>query len=1239
MKKSKVLIGCLSLVALLGLSAVTTSCGGEKPSPTPDPDNPTPSPVEDSYKISLTSASNLTLEVGNSGDVSFDLYKNNEKDNSLAFEYEVSSDVISFDVTTKKVQALKKGKATLSLWIKDHKDSGVVTVNVNVVEYFFSRDIQRGEINLSKEEQGNVTILGGQATLVAKKADVNFIFKATITLPDSVSIGNNQSFGVGSFLNNGDNALWFGAQNIDGNNDGIYANYIRNFYNGWGSATTDQIQTGYEAMNVGNVLKFEIVRKGSEYAYSINGYHGKYTDTTANELPSYPGIYSQEIAFNVSEYSVDYNVDNVKNAYDGYASKTIGSISINEKDKTRLLRGYSYNYTAKAYPDYSAATAKVLFSLDKTNMTAGQDSTIITEDGRLTIGADASGKLKVIASNEDKSVKDELEVTILEVPDTKENDLLKATGGVDLTSDGTLIFPEEMINVDGVGDEGNYKSTEYSAVLKNTYSKDLSVEFEVSDYKTEAEYPKLQVALGSGQNNFYVVYKKDGTCRIEAFAGGVFQNGTYSKGWFNSNSFENFDRNSAHKFKIQVLSNGTYEVYQDGNKLSFSMDGNSATLRRDFETYAADSNIKFATKGVSAKVSNIVVNNGTTEELPKYWSYNNNASYNDRSDSYQLRFTDLGWNNKDRYASRILLTEKLKANFALDYDLEFSDAASDTKLVLKIGNYEYQVNNKLVSDNPRIDGYLFAGGWNGRDVNVTNKNNLLLNHVRFERNEGKVRFIVNDTLVGESEYSEGDYIEFYAFNQDSAYANQTATIKNLKVSDYSKMDLYDFAINGVTKRELSEGKSDVVEITTKKNGVDVENPTLKYEVSDKTILSYDKTTNSVIALKKGAAELVVTWVEANKSIKISYEVTERPTESSLLKVNGGVLLDGENNLIFTEENNGVNGVGDESKYEDNNYSANFKEKVKGDFEVEFKVSDYKVKEGVQYPKLMLSLGGTHNQFYIAYKPNGEYRVETFTNFINSTEDNSYSNGGAWVNSENFKDFDVNAEHTYKISVVDGVYHLYMDGKELNMNLDGTPKLIARSYEDYVSETPIRISTNGVSCKVKDIKLTKTGNIKNFYSYNKTNVTDITENGFKLRACNSGWDNKDRYINRVMLTKSVEENVTMSFNLKASAALIDGKFMIDLGGNTVMVNYKTDKISANVNGVGNDWQDVRAEGATYQDLKVKIVRNNGKIIVYINDVELRNFDGAQTGGLVAFSIFNADAAFKDAVIELSNLVIE
>lgn len=1234
MKKAKVLIGCLTLVALPGLNGLT-SCNNSD-----GPDVPTPpAPVEDTYKITLTSSANLTLEVGNSGDVAFDLFKNDEKDNSLSFEYEVSNDSIAFDATTKKVQALKKGKGVLTIWVKDHKESGTISINVNVVEYFFSREIQRGEINLSKEEQGSVTILGGQATLVAKKADVNFIFKATITLPETATIGTSQSFGIGSFLDNGDHALWFGAKNKDGENDGIYANYIRNFYPGWGSAAVDTIQTGYESMNVGNVLNFEIIRNGSNYAYSINGYHGKYTDTTGTEAPTYPGIYSQEIAFSVSQFSVDYNVENVENAYKGYDTKTIGSISINEKTKTRLLRGFTYNFTAKAYPDYSANDAKIVFSLDKKDMTSGADSTSITENGALTLGNDAAGKLKVIASNEDKTVKDELEITILETPDLKENDLLKVTGGVDLNDDGTVIFPEEMINVDGVGSEDNYLTTDYSAVLKNTYSKDFNIEFEVSDYKTTATFPKLQVALGGGRNNFYVVYKPDGTCRIEAFAGGVFQNGKYQKGWFNSNTFTDFDKNLAHKFKIEVASDGTYSLYQDGNKLTFSMDGNSAILKRDYETYIADSNVKFATKGVSAKVSNITINNGTTTDLPKYWKYNDNVTYNEESNELVLRMTDLGWANKDNYGNRVISTSKLNDNFAIDYDVEFSDAAKDSKLVLKIGNYEYQVNNKLASENPRIEGYLFKNGWNGKDTTVTNNANPLLNHVRLERNNGHIRFIINDTLIGESDYQEGDHIEFYAFNGDSEFANQTATIKNLSVNEYSMMNLYEFKVDGDNTRTINASKTDVVNLITQINGADVTDATFTYKIEDNQIISYDPNTKTVTGLKVGTTNLSITWVEANKTIDITYIITERPTESNLLRVNGGVLLEGENGLIFPTEHNGVNGVGNETGYEDNSYSANFKEKVKGDFEVEFTVSDYKVKEDVQYPKLMISLGGSHNQFYIAYNPNGEYRVETFTNFVNVTEDNSYSTGGSWVNSDNFTNFDPNGTHTYKISVVNGIYHIYMDGNELNMNINGTKKSIARRIEDYTTETPIRMSTNGVSCKVSDIKVTKLANTNKYYYFNNSNVTDVTDTGFKLKALSSSWSNKDKWLNRIALTNLVSENVTMTFNLKASGPMKDGKFMIELGGNTVMINFKNPNITANVNGIGHEWAEAPATGATYDNINAKIVRNNGNIKVYINDALIRDFDNCGAGGLVIFSVFNEDVSTQDVVIELSNLEIK
>ncbi|GEM_PF-5485033 len=434
--------------------------------------------------------------------------------------------------------------------------------------------------------------------------------------------------------------------------------------------------------------------------------------------------------------------------------------------------------------------------------------------------------------------------------------------------------------------------------------------------------------------------------------------------------------------------------------------------------------------------------------------------------------------------------------------------------------------------------------------------------------------------------------------------------------------------------KIETGATSVVSFEMYKNEILDNELDFEFEVSNDSI-TFDKETKAITGSKVGDASLNL-WIKDHKDsgiITVNVNVIE-----ALFDVSGGVIKESDGTLVFPEEKNSVNGVGNETAYEENEYSAKLKKTVKGDFDLEFKVSDYKVKEGVAYPKLMISLGGSHNQFYVAYKPNGEYRVETFTNFINSTENYSYNYGGAWVNSNNFENFDTNAEHTYKISVEGGLYHLYMDGNELSMNLDGTTKLIARSFSDYTSELPVRISTNGVSAKVSDIKVTQKESSKAFYYLNDTYIKDVTTNGFKLIAAQGGWNNKDQDINRISLLKKVDNNVALTFKLKASKTMTDGKFMAELGGNIVMVNYKNDVISCNINGIGHDWDDVAANGATYNELTVKIIRNEGNIKAYINDIELRNYDNAQSGDYVKFSIFNEAEADKDVTIELSDLSI-
>lgn len=1504
MKKKVIgLLACVVAAASLAAGCANSSGGGggnENPSQGGEEQQ------QDAYAIRISGAYVNTMDIGEETELSWKVTKNGAEVDGEEALVNLVGDSVSYDAETGKIKAVKKGTTTVTVTLKNNPDVSSTPVTYKVMDYFFARgDLSRGTVNFTNEENNEISIVNGQATALVKKPSTHFKFNCKINLPDNFASVQSQSFGIGSFIDNGDSAIWFGLRNETGDNNNTFGLYLRNFYNGWGNATADRIEAGYGSVKTGNTIEFEIIRDGADYYYDINGCHGKYTDNTDYDKPTYPGIYSQELAFSVTDFTVTYDEDEIAAAAGAYSDKPVGAVVINESNARRLLRGFSYNFTASVYPSYS--TGEIVWELDKSGLTAGADNTTVT-DGLLHIADDAAGTVLLICKS--GNVEDSLQISVLEEPDDAENDIVKVTGGVQLDEDGTVIFPEALSDIAGFSSETEYNTNEYSALLKQNVSKDFSVEFTVSDYKVGSGvgYPKLQVSLGYKSNNFYIAYY-DGYARIETYTYAVYEDGKVWEGWHNSNNFENFDKNAPHTFKISVNEQGEYTVYLDGSPLTFTAfsTGESVRLLRNYEAYSQSLPVRIATgRGVSAKISGITVTDGTAASVPEFWKYNNNTVINENG--FTTTFTDASWDTRDRYVTRVIATTPADKNCTVEFDVEFSDAMTDAKFVLKTGNWEYHVNNTLAAGNGSISGYIYKNSWGGSNVDATNTAlvDMLKAHVRLERNGGAVRLIVNGVVIGEANGADNSsLIEFYAFNGNSSEKDYTVTVSNINIGEYQRLsDLYEIVLTGNAVRELDVDDSDNVIFETQCDGTAVNDCEYDYTVSDGGVISFDEATGKVTALAEGVATLTVTlrghdearplvitynisdyffnktvirgevdvsdeangsvtvnggqatlvakksdtywvfsatltldaydggesvgigsfvdngdhalWVgikngnngtyeigsrdffggwagteanlftgcamavdgvvtidalivrngntyyyciggymgiltadyanatypgvysqtkpmtvsgfevaygqeealkkiaelgktavtsvsinqkgenqltagssysytatktpsfseeqlvwnvdtslltagsatvdngtltlssdavgvvtvkvsNASGTVEDSLEITvtekPRPTENDLLTVSGGVLLDEDGTLTFHESYKDVNGVGDETAYVANDYSANFKQTVKGDFSIEFTVSDYKAY--AEYPKLMISLGGVHNQFYVAYKNNGEYRVETFTNTVNSF--NSYWQGGSWCNSANFTDFDKDAAHTYKIECVNGIYHVYMDGTELAFNVDGAAHGMARRVEDYTSECPIRISTNGVSCKVSDIRLTR-GEVADWFYTNTSNVTGVSENGFTLKSgsANYSWDKKDNYINRIVYTAGVAANCTVEYDLTLSGTMQDGKFITIIGGKSVMINDANGAISCNVNDVGYDWAaDSVASADVY---KVKIVRADDNIKVYINGTLIKDYNSAGSDGGLEFWVFNNTAGEEDISATVTNLTV-
>ena len=1279
----------LTLIASLALASTmfaAAACTGNTDNPGGDDSGDNPPPVtQDTYDITIGGGgSSRALTVGESATVSWTVTRNDVTVTDEPVTVTVSDDaIISWDDEANTVTALAEGSATLTVTLDNHTDvSASVTYNVtDEADYFFSRDIQRGNVNLNNEESGSVSILGGQATIVAKDAGTQYVFRATITIPSSVTVGTSQSFGIGSFVNNGDNALWFGLRNDDGANDGLYSVYQRNFYNGWGSATTDGIVNGYESCDVGSEIEFEIVRDGKNYYYSIGGYYGSYTDNTGYEEATYPGIYSQEIAFNVTDFSVTYDAEEVAEVAAGYADKGVAAVVINETT-SRLLRGETYQFTVTTYPE-TEGDETITWSLDKTGMTAGADGTTVSSTGALTLAADAEGTVTLIAACGDRS--DSLEITILTVSDDDENDQLTVSGGVVLNDDGSITFPESMINVDGVVDETDYADADYSAVLKQEVTTDFSIEFTVSGYQTTAEYPKLQIALGEGSNNFYVVYKPDGTCRIEAYAGGVFTNGTYSHGWFNSNSFTNFDPTEEHTFCIPVAEDGTYTVMVDETELTFNMDGNEAILKRDYNAFSTEQPVKIATKGVAATVSNIKVTNGGAIDYPAFWSYNSNTT-DITENGFTMRLTSLGWQTRDNYGNRIISTTALPADFAMEFDLEFSEANDDSKFVIRIGNWEYHINNKLTTG--VLEGSIYKGAFG---ANITVPDATLSVHVRLERQGDAVRFIINDTVIEDvtSGADTSTLLEFYAYNANADYTNETATVSNLEIGEYSRADIgqesdWTYSDNGnitnVTENGFTlradddgwnNGDQNINKITaTAAYAGDIE---IEFDLAFSAAM-----TDGKFIIELGGQRVMINNINGMITANIiNYDRDKEEIAGALysgLKVR--IVRIGENISLYVNDSadpvrTGTGTVG--------NTSVLF---------FLFNSTAEDADATVTVSNLTISAYESEEDWL--YTDNGNVTNVTETGFTIRANDQGWANEEQSLNEvTSVAAFEGDAELSFDLAfsgnMSDGKFVVMIGGTRVMINnklgAGGNISVtVNKSGEDW-SESDAGI--DGLSMNVRIVRvgtvlevyindvLKKTASCEattslSFFVFNQAaedaevtatvsdltmgayepeetwsyvdngNITNVTDNGFTLRADDDGWNNGDNNVNKITATEAYEGDIEIEFTLSFSGTMGDGKFIIELGGQRVMINNKNGAISSNI----IDFNEAASDDASYTGLKVRIVRAGDTISLYINDgtEPVRTNSGTASNSSVSFWLFNSSADDVDVTATVSNLTI-
>lgn len=1287
------------------------NCGEKMPEDEP--------PQDDAYEISISGNTSVDLDVGASQKLEWSVYKNGSVVTNEKVNVTLNNDNVSYNEQTQMLTGVKKGQTTVTLTLERDEDVKK-TLRVTVRNFFFNHEMNRGSWNSALEDNETnpkISVIGGQAAIPVKNSATQFVFKYTLDMA-ATDVATNQSFGIASYIPKsgevGDNAMWFGLRGTGVR--GVFGLYVKQFYPGWGvEGGYEAIPTGYANLGTGFTdVEFVIIRDGLDYYCSIGGYYYKYTvsDSSYEDVESYAGIYSQELAFDVSKYSYSSEQADVDAAIEEYyTNRGVAVISINETYQNEMVKGESTTFTAAAYPTDRAAGVNLVWTVDKAEMTAG-DATVTGSGGSATLALseDAAGYVTLVCATEDGDVEQRLRIEILEHSLNGENDYVNTYGGVLIGGEGenyTLTFPESRINKNGISlaggnDEEIYRQTNYCAVFKTNPSKDYTVEFKFSNYRANTNTPKLQVSLGADKNNFYLVYNNAGQFRVESFTQGTESNGFTTATWHNTQWINNFNPSAPHSFKLTVSDRGVYNVYIDGTIYPFYATdaqqqlANQTTVVRQYANYDRALPVKLATSGCSVELSEIKITDGTHESIEHtFWSMHQSYTFQGEDGFTMVTpvITDPnadGWQYGQWSDYKMYYTGALDdGGYALEYDVNFGDLMNDAKFVMRVGSeencgnansgaYELQFTSK-----PSGVGLTLrrGGNWQDGKLKIDPTDNLKIK-VRVELKGGNLRVIANGRIIFNENHpankiADNANIEFYMFNKtaddvwSTSNPNKYAKLSHFTVegSDFTAADVYE--LNSTVDNNIlvvfAGGTGDPIPVQIKHNGQVIsanDEYTLTYTLDGDDADKFELSENGTIKGKSSAA-LGTYDATVTVSLKKGEEVIDtmdfivtfinKPTTNNFVEVTGGVILDTEGDddenysITFPESRIGTNGIGNEARYEENAYSANLKQKVQGDTTVEFTVSNL-VTQG-ESPKLMVSLGGEHNQLYFVYKTGVGFRLEVVIPRVN-TGHGIWEDDG-WLTSDWQSDFNPSVPNTFKIELKGGKYTVYRKvGDSYNAIIVGEngnfgSHTMAASYESYMAEKPVRISTSNSACVVSGIKIT-TGTFAPYYS--TTSVVNYTDGKLVINALREGWNNEGGQQKgnpdktRARYTAGYADGKTLEFDLDFNKAMRDGKFAVNIAGvNLYIENKLADNGKINLCGNG-DWGDrsttINDTDGVYK-LHVKVVRNgNGISINVTGGASEMNFetsgDNISGNDSLYFWIFNQDD--DGAAVTVSNLSI-
>lgn len=1026
---------------------------------------------------------------------------------------------------------------------------------------------------------------GSQYFLGVLEGGVKYVFKTKLTIPASSALGS-QTVGVTHDLDRNNAGLWFGINSPDGANGGNYRIYIKNFYGGW--AGQDFVKyTNVEFSS--DTVDVITVRDGSNFWFSIDGYCGTFTlpaqgdkNYISAETQTWAGIFSQERRLTATDFSYSTEAEAVEQAK-AVCESPVARFEITNSGVNKLVKGTTFTYSAKVIASNPANIPAVEWSLDKSAMTSGADGTTIT-DGTLSLAADAAGTVTVIAECGGKQVRIPVEILSHSLAD--ENETVAVDGGVVLGDDGTVAFTEEFNYNNTTLNDTDYTDIYYSAKLKNPVRGDFEFAFTLTDMQS-ASTPAFLVSLGNSFGNF--IFTSNSVSIKTQFVNPA------DKSLEQGAVTATFAAADALNVVISVVG-GHYKVTVNGVELDFA----GKALVRRIEDYTASRPVLFTTgAGTSVKVSQIAI---TDKSDAEYVVLNDNTTLvSGGIQSAMIPAKNGSWVGKDKGVSTTFWGDLLPAgDYTVAMDVKFSAPMSDAKLGIQIGNWEYHVNNKIASQSV-IHGQLYAGSWGdapNKNSGITTINSAF--KVTIKKINGTAYFYIGSTLIAEHANAPADRIlKLWTFDDGSTPAGETVTVTNLTVTDSAAIVTLtgDGAVqvgsSATYKVTVLGGNENDVVWSLNKDGL----------TSGADGTTFDAATRTLTFANDAQGFVVITATLNGVVAELTVTASDQPADqnTSLAESKGGVKQDVANGkLIFDDA--AAEGVADEQRYTEAggyyailNTAQSTRATIQDNFILEFTVSDYVTT--ARFPKLMISLGGKFEQFYIAYTQNGA-RVELFNGYGGAN-----SNGGSWLNSQYFADFDMSASHTYQIKCEDGYYGMTVDGIPVTGWHNGviasaTP---LRSPESMALARNIMFSTNsGTTATVSDISLKeiagKEGKVtKTFAEWFKENADGSVTATMSSQTPNNrdGYHNIDRIYS---YGEYIADNSVIEMNVKfnGEAAYTDEALLIKFGSDRsigVVYNNGSNKIE-----VQHAWGGTPINADALKDgaLKIKITVANGVV---------------------------------------------